>query len=177
VYIVIEELRDEPLHVRHTYAPADLPFRDEGAVLSTPVLIEFVLTHKKQDLHLDGSVQTGIGCKCSRCLKEFEVPLHTRFDVFYLPQPKWLKDQEIELKYEEMDIGYYDGARLDVDQLTVEQIELALPMKFICSESCKGLCYNCGADLNQGVCLCDRDQTDHRLAVLLDFRNKMKDRR
>jgi uncharacterized protein len=91
----------------------------------------------------------------------------------YMPQPAPSVDQEIELKYDDMQIGFYDGVRFDVDLMVLEQIELALPMKFICQEACKGLCVNCGADLNEGPCHCKTSDIDSRLAVLRDFRKKM----
>ena len=71
-----------------------------------------------------------------------------------------------------MEVAYYDGIALDVDQMILEQIELAMPMKFVCREDCKGLCYKCGADLNEGACLCKGEETDSRLSALLEFRKK-----
>ena len=99
------------------------------------------------------------------------------FNLSYLPQPDYIdENMEIELKYEDMGIGYYDGVALDVNLMVLEQIELAMPMKFICQEDCKGLCYRCGADLNQEVCRCKNDMKDSRFAVLQDYRNKMIDK-
>jgi uncharacterized protein len=102
------------------------------------------------------------------------LPLAASFDLLYSPQPEGRQEEEIELKYEDMEVAFYDGESLDVDLMTLEQIELALPMKFICDEGCKGLCPNCGADLNQGACACKLDTSDTRLAVLREFRSKMK---
>jgi imidazolonepropionase-like amidohydrolase len=52
--------------------------------------------------------------------------------------------------------------------------DVAMPMKFICREDCKGLCYRCGADLNEVACLCTTENVDSRLSVLLDFQKKKK---
>jgi len=106
-------------------------------------------------------------------MKEFSRPLDAAFDLSYLQQPKYSKDAEIELRYEDMEVAYYDGIRLDVDLMVLEQIELSIPMKFVCSEDCKGLCNKCGTDLNEGTCLCSRESADSRLSVLLDFKKKM----
>lgn len=174
MFIEIEDLKQEPLHVHHVYPVGEIQFLHEDAVLSEPVCTDFVLTHKDRDLRIGGTVETAIRFKCSRCVKEFSRPFSTSFDLCYLPQPDWTnKDDEIELKYEDMEVGYYDGIRLDVDLMVLEQIELAMPMKFVCREECKGLCYVCGADLNDGACPCKKEDTDFRLSALLEFRKKM----
>ncbi len=175
VFIEIEDLKQEPLHVRHIYPIREIAFSHEGAALSAPVATDFVLTHKDRNLRVDGTFKTAIRFTCSRCTKEFSRSLAASFDLSYLPQPKWTGEEaEIELRYEDMDIAYYDGIALDVDLMVMEQIELSMPMKFVCRENCKGLCYRCGADLNEGECHC-REETDPRLSVLLDFQKKKKE--
>ncbi len=174
MFIEIEDLKQEPLEVSHVYEIGQLRFAHDGAVLGEAVRADFVLSHKDKDLHIEGTVRTAIQYKCSRCLKEFARPLAMNYNLYYLPQPRGIRaDEEIELKYEDMDIAYYDGIRLDVDLMIVEQIELSMPMKIVCREDCLGLCYICGADLNEGVCGCKKQETDSRLAALLEFRKKM----
>jgi uncharacterized protein len=173
VFIEIESLKSEPLHVHHVYSAGEIKFVHEDAALSEPVKTDFVLTNNDLDLHVDGTVQTAIHFRCSRCNKEFIRNFSTSFDLSYLPQPKWTNEgSEIELKYEEMEVGYYDGIAFDVDLMVLEQIELAMPMNFICREDCKGLCYKCGADLNEKACRCVKEEPDSRLSVLLDFKKK-----
>jgi len=174
VFIEVEDLKPEPLHIHHVFPIAEIKFFHEDAVLSEPVATDFVLMHKDRDLRVDGTVETAIRFKCSRCAKEFSQPFATGFNLSYLPQPKWTENEEIELRYEDMEVAYYDGVAFDVDLMVLEQIELAMPMKFVCREDCKGLCYKCGADLNEGACLCKKEETDSRLSVLLDFQKKKK---
>ncbi|MGN0470730.1 MAG: YceD family protein [Acutalibacteraceae bacterium] len=56
--------------------------------------------------------------------------------------------------------------KLDTDALLRDDILLELPSKFLCKESCKGLCPKCGKNLNEGECNCDTHEPDPRLAVL-----------
>lgn len=56
--------------------------------------------------------------------------------------------------------------KLDTDALLRDDILLELPSKFLCKESCKGLCPKCGKNLNEGSCSCQRQEADPRLAVL-----------
>ena len=174
MFIEIEGLKPEPLQVHHVFPVAEIKFIHEDAALSEPVAADFVLRHKERDLFVDGTVETAIRFRCSRCARDFSRPFSARFDLSYLPQPKWTNaDGEIELKYEDMGVAYYDGIALDVNLMVLEQIELAMPMKFVCRDDCKGLCYRCGADLNEGTCLCKKEETDSRLSVLLEFKKKV----
>ena len=63
--------------------------------------------------------------------------------------------------------GALSGSLAAVDRLDeLEQFLLALPMKPLCSEGCKGLCTICGTNLNRGACDCKREWEDPRLAAL-----------
>ncbi len=59
--------------------------------------------------------------------------------------------------------------KLDTDALLRDDILLELPSKFLCKESCKGLCPKCGQNLNQGSCKCSQKEVDPRLAALLQL--------
>ena len=175
MFIEVEDLKPEPLQVRHIFPIEEIEFAHDDAALNAPIAADFILTHKDGNLRLDGKVETAIRYRCSRCTKEFTRPFSARFDLSYLPQPTWTnEDAEIELRYEDMDVAYYDGVTLDVNLLVLEQIELAMPMKIVCRDDCKGLCHKCGADLNEGACLCGNEEQDSRLSVLLEFKKNMK---
>jgi uncharacterized protein len=177
VFIEIEDLKPEPLHVHHTYAVGELPFEYQGTELNEPVSTEFLLTHKEKNLRIGGTLQTGLRYTCSRCLKQAERHLATSFDLFYMPHPADVHTgEEIELKDADMDVGFYDGMRFDVDGMIVEQIMLSIPMRYVCSEECKGLCFSCGADLNEGPCPCKQDEPATRFAVLKEFRKRMDEK-
>ena len=173
MFIVIEDMKQEPLHIHHVFPAGEIKFSHEDAKLIEPVVADFVLTHTDFDLHVAGTVGTTVNFKCSRCAKEFSRPAAARFDLSYLPQPKWTNENaEIELKYEDMEVSYYDGVSFDVNLMVLEQIEFSMPMRFVCQEECKGLCYKCGADLNEGKCHCPDEEKDSRFSVLLEFKKK-----
>jgi len=60
-----------------------------------------------------------------------------------------------------------DG-KLDLRQLTLEDIFLSLPSKLLCTDGCKGICPTCGKNLNEGPCGCKKE-IDPRFAALLDL--------
>lgn len=57
---------------------------------------------------------------------------------------------------------------LDVDELALSDILLALPTKMLCEEDCKGLCPFCGQNLNQSHCNCKKP-VDPRLEALMQL--------
>ena len=64
---------------------------------------------------------------------------------------------------------------LDVGNIAKNNIVVELPIRFLCKEDCKGICSQCGADLNITECNCKHEQFDERFAVLkklLDSGNK-----
>lgn len=172
--IIVDDLKPEPLQVTHTFGMDEIKFRHADAALVEPVTADFVLSHKDRDLRLFGKIDTTVRFTCSRCVGEFSKVLSVGFDLQYLTQPKFTGTEEIELRYEDMDVGFYDGVSLDIDLVVLEQIELALPMKFVCREDCRGLCPICGANLNQAACRCTEGEPDSRMAALLDFKKRTK---
>ncbi|OQB15677.1 MAG: hypothetical protein BWY15_00390 [Firmicutes bacterium ADurb.Bin193] len=59
-----------------------------------------------------------------------------------------------------------DGTVLNVREVTEKHLFLNLPMKFLCRDDCKGLCANCGADLNAEECKCGGGEIDERFSAL-----------
>src|SRR6266436_1805948 len=64
------------------------------------------------------------------------------------------------------EIGFYQGSGLFLADVIKEQVLLALPVKVICQSDCRGLCPNCGANLNHEECRCETHATDPRMAPL-----------
>jgi uncharacterized protein len=89
-----------------------------------------------------------------------------KFDLFYAPVPKVEKPTIDQLKDDETEIGFYKGEGLFLADVLKEQLLLALPLKVICQSDCRGLCPNCGANLNHEECRCETHATDPRMAPL-----------
>ena len=61
--------------------------------------------------------------------------------------------------------------QLPLDELVTTDLLLSLPMKSLCREDCRGLCPQCGHNLNEGLCGCRQETVDPRLAALKDLLN------
>ena len=62
-----------------------------------------------------------------------------------------------------------EGDVLDIRDVVMNNIYLALPLKVLCKEDCKGLCQDCGKNLNEGQCNCTHEEVDPRLSALKDM--------
>jgi len=114
---------------------------------------------------------------CSRCLKQFYLPLRADFEEEFLPEPEVNKTVEQELTAEELESGFYSGDEINVEDLIREEMLLAVPMKPLCKPDCRGICPKCGKDLNDGPCGCKEDEIDSRLMPLKKIKESFKYRK
>jgi uncharacterized protein len=160
-------------HLDRSYEPAKFPTldSDEFAVAAPVHLVLDV--HKDRDVYrVAGRVRTSLRLQCGRCLEPFTVPIDSSFDLRYLPQPTGSTHEEHEIYEDDLTTSYYSDETLDLGELMREQLELALPMKPLCSEDCKGLCPECGTNLNKATCGCKPKWEDSRLAGLKSLLDK-----
>ena len=107
-------------------------------------------------------VATRVNYMCDRCLKSFSDDIDENFTVLFTTDRSYVSEsgedlvQFISPKTREIDLSF--GVR--------ESLLLALPMKVLCSEGCKGLCPHCGANLNEESCDCLDEISDPRWAEL-----------
>jgi uncharacterized protein len=73
---------------------------------------------------------------------------------------------------EDANFSFYKGAEIDLGEILREHLALEIPIRYLCSESCKGLCPQCGQNLNSAACSCVPIKGDPRLAVLKEFLKK-----
>lgn len=114
---------------------------------------------------------------CSRCIETVRVPLDEALTVTYVPKDRIPDDDDfaaelaedgVELEQDDLDLYGYEGEQLNLEPLLREQLVLAVPFAPLCSESCKGLCPQCGIDRNREICDCE-PPIDPRLAALQDI--------
>jgi uncharacterized protein len=96
------------------------------------------------------------------------------FDLLYRPQGTDAGREEISVTSAEAEISYYKGEGLLLEDALREQVLLALPLKVICRENCKGLCPQCGKNLNTEQCSCAETMEDPRWSALKDIRSKLQ---
>ena len=157
----------QPLtHVSKTFQPAEAGNEGEAYRVVQPVVLDFDLHKDKDRFRIKGTVRTELELPCSRCLEPYHLPVDAALDVRYLPASELSSDDEREVAEEDVDISYYTDDQIDLIELLREQFYLALPMKPLCREDCRGLCPQCGVNRNTGTCECEPGWEDPRLAPL-----------
>ena len=144
----------------------------ESDIFFSPVGAQLRMEKVGTEVMVKGSLIADIKLQCSRCLKDFRSVLSVPIDVVYHPVEEFKGEDKHEIKFEDLDMDFYSGEKLDLLDLLREQIMLNLPMKPLCNELCKGICLKCGADLNAGNCNCAAKDIDPRLQALKKILDK-----
>lgn len=117
-----------------------------------------------------GKAKVILQMNCDRCLKEVDEVIDLNFS-----REVFAPDEITESTDDKSDQTFMEGYQLNVEDLVYSEILLGLPMKILCTEECKGICTQCGKDLNEGECGCDTFIPDPRMAVIKDIFNANKE--
>lgn len=110
-----------------------------------------------EGIYIDGKLATALDVECVRCLTYFSLPVTLQLDdLFYYPPYTAPEGEYV--------VG--ENGFIDLSPLVRELSFLEVPMQPICREDCQGLCQECGANLNEGDCGCQDDDSDPRFAIL-----------
>jgi uncharacterized protein len=125
--------------------------------------IEVALAHYRAgtDLFFNGKVHCRVAGTCGRCLDEYEFPVDAALSRVFAPG-----DGEFSEEDDEAEVEHYQGEEVDLSPVVREIVLLALPTQPLCRSDCRGLCPQCGANLNTAACQCSGERGDPRLAVL-----------
>ena len=185
LFIPIQTIEQTRLSLACEEKPEAFPIiaeliRNGELVLTAPITIAAEVGRVQNLIKAAGTVKTSIRFLCSRCLNEFEIAISSEFSFTFSQEASKRDDTadtaEKELTAGEIGLIHFQGERIDLHELIQEQIVMTLPQRPLCSESCKGLCPQCGKDLNQGDCGCRQPVLDDRLAVLKHFKVNIIDK-
>ena len=112
---------------------------------------------------LEGRIEADISGDCSRCLKAFDFRVVAEFSMMLQ------RGGRVDGNNEEEDFVLLSEAQefdFDIFPAVHEAIVVEMPIKYLCAESCAGICPGCGADLNEGVCGCGEKPGDPRWGPL-----------
>jgi uncharacterized protein len=157
-------------HFSRTFQPEEVAEPGDAYRIVAPVQVEFEVHKDKDKFRLVGLARTELELSCSRCLEPFRLPVDSAFDLRYHPASEMATEAEAEIEEDDLETSYYRDDQLDLNELLREQFYLVLPMKPLCGEACRGLCPQCGTNLNTGSCDCAPTRVDPRLAALKDLK-------
>jgi uncharacterized protein len=164
----VTELEHHPIHFDVNYAPGEIDLGEDltqKGPLHTTGSAE-LLPNTLGEIRLRGQVEAAVEGICSRCLEKAQAEVASAFDLFYRPAPKTNAHAEIHLEEGEIDLSFYTGDGVELEEAIRDFVLLSLPMRLTCREDCQGLCPQCGANRNTAPCECRQELKDERWAAL-----------
>jgi DUF177 domain-containing protein len=166
VKITLQELELHRIEVHKTYGSGDLDYHTAEFQQQGPLKVDAVAELLGSEIRIRGRLKTRLNASCDRCLTAVEFPVEHDFDLFYRPMADIAHEEEVEVPEDESEVGFYTGEGVDLNDLVVEQVILAMPMKIVCRAACQGLCPVCGIDRNKEKCRCAQQRKESPFASL-----------
>ncbi|MBI2354835.1 MAG: DUF177 domain-containing protein [Deltaproteobacteria bacterium] len=175
--ISVSHIQDKPFSL-HAEEPADAfpvlsRMQAEGeCTFNGPVVSDITAAREYDHVRVSGRVSTPVTLVCSRCLANYETAFDSSFTIYFRKGTSQdiVEEEETELDEQDLVSATYSGDEIDLAHEIEEQVAMELPLKPLCSEECKGLCPDCGTDLNHSACSCPRGQTSLKFSALKDFK-------
>jgi uncharacterized protein len=182
MFIEIHEVERHPVDFDEKFPPGAIDLGADlrqGSPLHTSGRAQLVEEHHGKhklikDIRLNGELSTSVEMLCARCLEPVVQDVERHFDLLYRPLGADAGREETPVTGTEAEISYYEGAGLLLEDVLREQVLLAVPLKAICRQDCKGLCPQCGANLNVAKCSCAEPPEDPRWSPLKELRSKLE---
>lgn len=129
-----------------------------------PVTVHAQITRTNEGYYVTGNIQGGYKTQCDRCLETIEGSLKAKFSENFL-----FRRRGPEKESDEKTAGTEE---IDLTETLLETVTFALPMKYLCSSDCRGLCPVCGNNRNRHNCRCREEEIDPRLARLAEWKKQ-----
>lgn len=134
----------------------------------SPFDVKLLYYRSGRDLFFSGTVGGRLEGSCSRCLEAYGFTIEKEFEFVLTPATR-SAERSKELAPDEMGLSSYAEPEVNLSPFVREQVILSLPTRPLCSETCRGLCPGCGANLNREPCAC-APAADDRLALFRTLR-------
>ena len=168
----LKDIKGGELEQEYSCSLADFPelnlfAEDGGPRFSEPLVFNLRLQKTGKFVEVDGHLDAVVGLTCGRCLQDYEQSLSESFSVTFVPQREDSEtDEERELDADELGLVSYVDETLELRDTLQEQLLLSVPISPLCKRACKGLCPECGANLNLEGCNCTRKPFNNKFTAL-----------
>jgi len=142
---------------------AENPFLDAGIDFIDGVAIKYKVDIADGDFIVTGSFKAAISLVCDKCGVKYKYQLNDKFIYILVNEiPEDLTESD--------DLILIDKTRkADITEKLRESILISMPFSNKCRADCKGLCFNCGADLNTTNCNCSSEDTNPAFDKILNL--------
>ncbi len=145
----------------------DLEDSISGATFPELATVKLNIQKMKEEFYCRGEVIAPVEIECSRCLEPYADKLHGELN--FIVRKADARAVMSADDGEDVILLHPNDNVVDMTDQIRQVLTLALPMKPICSEGCRGLCPDCGANLNEETCDCRSDEIDERWEGLKDL--------
>ncbi len=166
--IIVAQIPEDGLDLDITLPVDDIDLSNVNGSLETDVEYKGSVHRFSTGCIVSGTVRSAWKLPCARCLETFSFPVSEEFRIFLTRELTEDEDEEID-----MDVSELLSDEINLIHILREQLILQIPMKPICSQSCRGLCSSCGNNLNSEDCNCDTTSIDPRLKKLKELKDLM----
>jgi uncharacterized protein len=177
-FVDLKDLVDEKASLEGSFEPGDIDFSRDNIRQASALNWSATAERAGAEIRINGLLQTTVEMMCSRCLEPARQDINKSFDLFFRQRDELMfdEDQEIALTEKDTQTAFFTGTHLAIGEILREQVLLALPMKALCRVDCKGLCPNCGMNLNSGKCNCQMDKFSPHMDTLLELKKRLEQR-
>lgn len=143
----------------------------EGLELRSPLKVSLKITNVGDGLLLAGTLSAVVSLVCSRCAGDYDERLDVQVSELYVPVGTPGTSGGDEREAGELCVFTYEDNVIDLHEVLRQNLLASLPFRPLCREDCRGLCAQCGANLNEEACKCEPVQElDSRWKALEKFR-------
>ena len=148
--------KDRNRKIDHNFEMSQFKF--EGDIIKSRGSCQVVgeISSDSDILILNAEIKVDLEMICSRCLETFIYPIDIDIEERFTTNSK-SEDDEAVVVYDDV---------LDITEIVGTIIISTIPIKRICKDDCKGLCQECGCNLNFKSCSCNNEDVDIRFEAL-----------
>ncbi len=173
LFLDVHELERRRVSFDATFDPGDLSFPDNW-LLAEPLYAEGVaeLSGEKASraICVRGRIKGRVENGCARCLEPIRHEIDDTLELRFYPMATIAVSEEKAVGSKDVEAGFFEEPGLPLADAVREQVSLLLPMRELCREDCKGLCPQCGANLNEIACGCKEEIADSRWDALRELK-------
>ncbi|MFB3040419.1 MAG: DUF177 domain-containing protein [Candidatus Poribacteria bacterium] len=131
--------------------PLELDLEVEDTHVGGPIYSRLQLLRTDQNVYINADFSTSVTVECRRCLESFETDIKAEMELYFSPANK---SEKSDVSLDETGERHYSGDIIDFSEEARQALVLEIPVWPLCSESCEGLCPQCGQNFNIAECSC-----------------------
>jgi uncharacterized protein len=168
--VELDRLDSHPRKYSFAISPDLMDLEMQNGRLTRDVVVEAELVRRAAQVDVKGHIDVSAEFDCVRCLESVALELPIDFEVDYVSEEYFSSDKEHEIGSSEMSTDVLKGEEIDLNDIVREQVLLNVPDRVFCKPECKGICDQCGSNLNLIDCSCKENQVDPRWSALKNLK-------